>query len=116
MRTKASPRGLASAATLAETDRAEHRNSPTKGFLGGVVGMENLPFDLAAVDWMTVGIFSAIAFLAAVVGNAIAFGNRLMGAILTAVLFAVFFVAWTYWLQAMVMPAAPAASPVTTVP
>jgi len=71
--------------------------------------MPDLPFDVAAVDWMTVGVLSAIAFLAAIVGNAIAFGNRLMGAILTGVFFAVFFVAWTYWLQAMVMP--PAAPP-----
>ncbi len=68
--------------------------------------MPNLPFDLATVDWTTVGIFSAIAFVATLVGNAIAFGNRLMGAILTAVFFAVFYVAWVYWFQAMVMPAA----------
>jgi len=71
--------------------------------------MPELPFDLATVDWMTVGILAAIAFLAALVGNAIAMGNRLMGAVLTAVFFAVFFVAWTYWLQAMVMP--PEAAP-----
>lgn len=69
----------------------------------------NLPFDLATVDWTTVGIYSAIAFIAAIVGNAIAFGNRLMGAILTAIFFAVFYVGWVYWLQAMVMP--PAATP-----
>jgi hypothetical protein len=69
--------------------------------------MPDLPFDLATVDWMAVGILAAIAFLAALVGNALAFGNKVMGAILTGVLFAVFFVAWTYWLQAMVMPPAP---------
>jgi len=73
--------------------------------------MSDLPFDLATVDWMTVGVFSAIAFLAALVGNAVAFGNRLMGAILTAVFFAVLYVVWMYWLQAMVMP--PVAPPVT---
>jgi uncharacterized membrane protein YfbV (UPF0208 family) len=72
--------------------------------------MSDLPFDLATVDWMTVGVFSAIAFLAALVGNAVAFGNRLMGAILTAVFFAVLYVVWMYWLQAMVMP--PVAPPV----
>jgi len=71
--------------------------------------MPDLPFDLASVEWMTVGILSAIAFLGALVGNAIAFGNKLMGAILTAVFFAVFYVVWMYWLQAMVMP--PAATP-----
>jgi hypothetical protein len=68
--------------------------------------MPNLPFDLATVDWMTVGIFSGIALIAALIGNTIAFGNRLMGAILTAVFFAVLYVAWVYWLHAMVMPAA----------
>ena len=73
--------------------------------------MPNLPFDLATVDWTTVGIYSAIAFVAALVGNAIAFGNRFMGAILTAVFFAVFYVAWTYWLHGMVFPSA-AAPPV----
>jgi hypothetical protein len=71
--------------------------------------MPELPFDLATVDWMTVGILAAIAFLAALVGNGIAFGSKLLGAVLTAVFFAVFFVAWTYWLQAMVLP--PAGTP-----
>ena len=36
--------------------------------------MPQLPFDLATVDWTTVAIFSGIAFLAALVGNAIAIG------------------------------------------
>ena len=71
--------------------------------------MENLPFDLAAVDWGTVAVYAVIAFLAALVGNAISFGNKLFGAILTAVFFAVFYVLWTYWLHAMVN--APAATP-----
>lgn len=64
--------------------------------------MEGLPFDLATVDWGPVAVYAVIAFLAALVGNAISFGNKLFGAILTAVFFAVFFVLWTYWLQAMV--------------
>lgn len=70
----------------------------------------NLPFDLATVDWVTVGLFSAIAFLAALVGNALSFGNRIAGSFLTAVFFAIFFVGWTYWLQAIVMP--PATPPI----
>jgi hypothetical protein len=71
--------------------------------------MPNLPFDLATVDWTTVGIYSAIAFVAAIIGNAIGFGNRFMGSVLTAVFFAVIYVAWTYWLNAMVFP--PAGTP-----
>ncbi len=73
--------------------------------------MPQLPFDPATVDWTRVGILSLIALLAAIVGNAVALGNRLMGSILTAVFFGVFYVAWHYWLQGMVMPAAPGASP-----
>lgn len=68
--------------------------------------MPELPFDLATIDWVTVGIYAAIAFLAALVGNAIAFGNKFAGAILTALFFVVFYIAWVKWLQAMVIPAA----------
>ena len=71
--------------------------------------MPELPFDLATVDWQTVGIYAGIAFLAAIVGNIVAFGNRFVGAILTAVFFAVFYVAWHYWLEGMAFP--PAAAP-----
>ena len=67
--------------------------------------MPNLPFDPATVDWTTVAIYSGLAFLAAIVGGIFAFGNRFIGAILTAVFFGVFYVAWHYWLAAMVMPA-----------
>jgi hypothetical protein len=73
--------------------------------------MPQLPFDLATVDWQTVGILSAIALLASIVGNVIALGNRLMGSILTAIFFAVFYVAWHYWLQGMVIPPTGGPSP-----
>lgn len=70
--------------------------------------MPDLPFDLATVDWFTVAIYSGLAFIASLVGNAIS-GNRLVGAILTTVLFAVLFVGWFYWLSAIVLP--PAGAP-----
>jgi hypothetical protein len=73
--------------------------------------MPQLPFDLATVDWQTVGILSAVALLASIVGNVVGFGNRLMGSILTAVFFAVFYVAWHYWLQGMVIPPTGGPSP-----
>jgi len=70
--------------------------------------MPNLPFDLATVDWVTVAIYAGIAFIAAIIGNIIAFGNRFAGAVLTAVLYAVLYVAWHYWLAAIVLPPAAA--------
>ena len=71
--------------------------------------MPALPFDLATVDLQTVAIYAGIAFLAAIVGNVIAFGNSFFGAVLTALFFAVFYVAWVYWLAAIALP--PAAAP-----
>jgi len=68
--------------------------------------MPDLPFDLATVDWVTVAIYSGIAFLAAIIGNAIALGNRFAGAVLTALFFAVFYVLWVYWLAALAFPSA----------
>lgn len=70
--------------------------------------MPNLPFDLATVDWFTVAINSGIAFIAAIVGNILS-GNRLLGAILTTLFFAIFFVVWHYWLGGIAFP--PAAAP-----
>ena len=77
--------------------------------LGGVVRTPDLPFDLATVDWVTVAIYAGIAFLAAIIGNAIALGNRFAGAVLTALFFAIFYVLWVYWLAALAFP--PAATP-----
>jgi len=71
--------------------------------------MPDLPFDLATVDWVTVAIYAGIAFLAAIIGNAIALGNRFAGAVLTALFFAIFYVLWVYWLAALAFP--PAATP-----
>ncbi|HWK37965.1 MAG TPA: hypothetical protein VNR88_03535 [Hyphomicrobium sp.] len=71
--------------------------------------MPDLPFDLATVDWVTVAIYAGIAFLSAIIGNAIALGNRFAGAVLTALFFAIFYVLWVYWLAALVFP--PAGTP-----
>jgi hypothetical protein len=56
-----------------------------------------MPIDLSAVNWAYVGILSLIAFVAALLGSLISFRNRLMGAVIAGVLFAVAFVYWTYY-------------------
>jgi hypothetical protein len=53
--------------------------------------------DLSAVDWVFVGLMTALAFVTALLGSLIAFRNRFAGAILAAILFAIGFVAWNYW-------------------
>ena len=64
--------------------------------------MIKLPVDWASVDWVTVGILSGLAFLAASLANLMSFGHRLIGSFATAVLFAVFYIVWTYYIRSMI--------------
>ena len=50
---------------------------------------------LAAVDWLYVAVLAVFVFLSTIIGNLISLNRRLMGAVLSAVLFAVAFVFWT---------------------
>ncbi len=45
--------------------------------------------DLSSVDWMFVGLMTALAFVTALLGSVIAFRNRFVGAIIAAILFGV---------------------------
>jgi hypothetical protein len=53
--------------------------------------------DLSTVDWIFVGLMTALAFIAALLGSLIAFRNRFVGAIIAAILFGIGFVAWNYY-------------------
>ncbi len=56
-----------------------------------------MPIDLSTVNWVFVGLMALAAFIAALLGSLIAFRNRFAGAVIAAVLFAVFFVLWNYY-------------------
>jgi len=67
--------------------------------------------DLATVDWVYVGVLAVLVFLATLIANVLTFGHRGMAAFLSAVLFAAFFVGWTYYPHGLPLPtrlAAPA--------
>ncbi|HEY2754833.1 MAG TPA: hypothetical protein VGJ01_03735 [Pseudolabrys sp.] len=66
--------------------------------------MPNIPIDLASVDWLYVVILAVFALVATFIANLITFSHRGMAAILSAVLFAVFFVAWTYYPHGLPLP------------
>jgi hypothetical protein len=53
--------------------------------------------DLSTVNWTFVGLMMALAFITAILGSLIAFRNRLVGAIIAAILFGIGFVAWNYY-------------------
>jgi hypothetical protein len=66
--------------------------------------MTDMPIDLAQVDWLYVVVLAVLAFLASGIGNLIAFGSRGTSAALSAILFAVFYVAWTYYPHGLPLP------------
>jgi hypothetical protein len=76
------------------------------------------PIDLASVNWLYVAILAAFAFLASLIGNFLSFGRRLSGALLTAILFAAAFVAWSYYPHGLPLPTSlnPPAPPATAAP
>ena len=55
------------------------------------------PIDLASVNWLYVAILALFVFVASLIGNFLSFGRRMSGALLSAILFAVAFVAWGYY-------------------
>ena len=56
-----------------------------------------MSIDLSTVNWVFVGLMAVFAFVAALIGNLIAFRNLFVGSILTGILFAAIFVAWNYY-------------------
>jgi hypothetical protein len=66
----------------------------------------------SAIDWVSLVALSLFVLIAARIGERLSFGNRGVGALITALLFAVGFAAWSYSLHdtvshalAMIMPA-----------
>jgi hypothetical protein len=76
-----------------------------------------MPIDLAAVDWLYVGLLTVFAFLATGIGNLLSFNHRGFAAVLSALLFAAIFVAWTYYPHGLPLPTSLASQkPAATAP
>ena len=80
--------------------------------------MPDIPIDWLNVDWLYVAVLAVLVFLSTIVAEVLAFSNRLLGAILSAVLFAAAFVFWTYYPHHLPLPTAltPPKAAVTTAP
>jgi uncharacterized membrane protein YGL010W len=63
-----------------------------------------MPFDLSAVNWPMVGLLSVFVLLSSFVGHLLSSRNLLVGAILAALLFAVFYLFWTYYPHGFTLP------------
>ncbi len=60
--------------------------------------------DLSSVNWLFVGLMTALAFITALLGTFIAFRNRVLGAVIAAILFGIGFVAWNYYPHSFGLP------------
>jgi hypothetical protein len=56
-----------------------------------------MAIDLSTVNWIYVALMAFFVFVAALLGSVISFRNRVGGAVIAAILFAVAFVYWTYY-------------------
>src|SRR5512135_3769708 len=63
-----------------------------------------MPIDLASVNWIYVAVLAIFVFLASLVGNVVSFSHRGYAAVLSALLFAAMFVAWTYYPHGLPLP------------
>jgi hypothetical protein len=63
-----------------------------------------VPIDLAAVNWVYVGLLAVFVFVASLVGHLLTLGHRGYGALLSAILFAAIFVAWSYYPHGLPLP------------
>lgn len=61
-----------------------------------------LPIDWASVDWVAVGVLSGLAFVASFLAQLLSFGNKWIGAFLTAVLFGGLYIVWIYYARDLV--------------
>jgi hypothetical protein len=59
---------------------------------------------LAQVDWLYVVILAVFVFVACLIGNLVAFGNRMTAAMISTLLFAVAFIGWTYYPHGLPLP------------
>jgi hypothetical protein len=53
-------------------------------------------FNWSAIDWVSLVALSIVVLIVARIGEKLSFGNRGVGALLAALLFAVVFAAWSY--------------------
>ncbi len=84
-----------------------------------------MPIDLTQVDWLYVVLLAVFVLISTALGNLLSFNHRGAAAVLSAVIFAAVFVAWSYYPHhlplptslavqkpAVVAPVAPAPAPI----
>ena len=66
--------------------------------------MPDIPIDWANVNWIYVILLAVFVFVATLLGNLLSFSHRGMAGLLSALLFAVMFVFWSYYPHHLPLP------------
>lgn len=66
--------------------------------------MPNVPIDWASVNWLYVALLAVFVFCSTLIGTLVSFKRALLGAVLSALLFAAAFVFWTYYPHGLPLP------------
>jgi hypothetical protein len=72
------------------------------------MGEPVMAIDWASVSWVYIGVLAVFVFLSSLVGSLLSFRHHLWGSALSALLFAVIFVFWTYYPHNVPLPTRPA--------
>ncbi len=63
-----------------------------------------MPIDWANVSWVYIAVLAVFVFLSSLIGSLLSFRHHVLGAVLSAVLFAAAFVFWTYYPHHLPLP------------
>src|SRR3974390_3644428 len=79
----------------------------------------DLPIDWGTVNWLYFGLLVLVVFITSLIGSRLSFHHHLLGALISAVLFAGLFIYWTYYPHHLPLPSSPvrtAAAPPAAAP
>jgi hypothetical protein len=81
-----------------------------------MANIPDVPIDWASVSWLYVAVLAVLVFVSTLIGTLLSFKRLFLGAGLSAVVFAVAFVFWTYYPHGLPLPtSASAQKPVSPV-
>lgn len=69
-----------------------------------MANIPDVPIDWASVSWLYVAVLAVLVFVSTLIGTLLSFRRLFLGAGLSAVLFAVAFVFWTYYPHGLPLP------------
>ncbi len=71
------------------------------------MNLSDIPIDWASVNWLYFGLLVGIVFVTSLIGSLLSFNRRVFGALVSAVLFTLIFLFWSYYPHHLPLPSSP---------